>query len=237
MHSGGCNAHEHVADLDLGAVNELRLLHDSGSVAGNVIFPVPVHSRHLGSLTADEGAAGLAASLGNSGDNRLNLGRNVLSHSDIVEEEKRLGSLRQHVIDTHCNRIDADGVMLVHCKCQFELGSHAVSSADEDRFLDVQCGKVEHSAEGADVSHHARTGSGSHVFLDTADNVVSGFEAYACFLIIYCHSISMFLEFSFFVGILNAGIQGGRVYAAEAGQAEVAPPSGLVEGIFREECQ
>ena len=84
MHSGGCNAHEHVPDLDLGAVNEFGLLHDSGSVSGNVIFAVAVHSRHLGSLTSDEGTAGLAAALGNSGNDSLNLGRNVLSHSDIV---------------------------------------------------------------------------------------------------------------------------------------------------------
>ena len=218
MYSRGGDSHEHVAGLDLGSVDEFGLLDHSCGVARNVIFPVSVHSRHFGGLAANEGATGLAASLCDSGHDGLDLGRDVLADSHIVEEEQRFGTLCEDVVHAHCDSINSDGVMLVHCKCKFQFRSDTVGAAHEDRLLDVQCREVEHASERADVAHHPRAGCGGYVFLDTADDVVSGFEAYACFLIIYCH-ITIILEFSFFVGILDARVERRRIFAREAGEA------------------
>ena len=197
MHAGRGNAHEDVADLDFRSVNEFGFFHDSGGVSGNVIFAVGIHARHFCRFSADKGTSGLAASFCDSGYDCLDFLRDVFADCHIVQEEKWFSALCKDVVYAHCHGIDADGVVLVHCKCQFKFGSDAVGSAYEYRLLDIQSREVEHSAERSYVSHHAETRCRSHMFLDTPYHVVSGFKAYACFFVINCHSTNYYLFFNF----------------------------------------
>ena len=138
MDSGGGYSHKDIPSLDLRAVNEFGFLHDTRGVTSNVIFTVLVHSRHLGGLSAHEGASGLTASVSDSGHDGLHDLRTGLSLGHIVKEHKRFRTLGQNVVDAHRHGVDADGVVLVHRERQLELSADSVSSADQDRFLDVQ---------------------------------------------------------------------------------------------------
>ena len=189
MHAAGSDAHKDVAHLDLGAVDQLGLLHDARREAGDVILVAFVHAGHLGRLAAHQGAARLAAALGHAGDDRLDLGRDIVPQGHIVQEEERLGALREHVIDAHGHGVDADGVVLVHREGDLELGAHAVGAAHQDRLLVAERGEVEHTAEGSDASHRARTGRGGDVLLDAADHFVARFQVHACFFVRLCHII------------------------------------------------
>ena len=93
----------------------------------------------------------------------------------------------KHVVHAHCYGIDADGVVLVHGESYFQLRAHPVSPADQDRLFNVQLGKVEHPSEGTDVAHHPKPVGGSHVLLDSPDDIVACLEADACLLVVYSH--------------------------------------------------
>ena len=138
MDSRGGDSNKDIPGLYLRAVDESGFLHDTCGEARDVIFTVLVHSRHLGGLSAHEGASGLTTSISNSGDNRLHDLRTGLSLGHIVKEHKRFRTLGQNVVHTHRHGVDADGVVLVHRERQLELSADSVSSADQDRFLDVQ---------------------------------------------------------------------------------------------------
>ena len=82
--------------------------------------------------------------------------------------------------------------MLIHLESQLELGSHAVGTAHEHRLLDIKRREIEHSAEGADVTHHAQPRGRSHVFLDAAHHFVSGLEVHTGLFITFRHNNSWF---------------------------------------------
>ena len=136
--SGGGYSNEDIPSLYLRAVDESGFLHDTCGEASDVIFTVLVHSRHLGGLSAHEGASGLTASVSDSGHDGLYDLRTGLSLGHIVKEHKRFRSLGQNVVHAHRHGVDADGVVLVHRERQLELSADSVRPADQDRFLDVQ---------------------------------------------------------------------------------------------------
>ena len=94
-----------------------------------------VHAGHLGGLSADERAAGLAAALGDAGDDLLGLGRAELARGEVVEEEEGLCAADHHVVHTHGDEVDADGVVPLEPLREQELGADAVGAADEEGIL------------------------------------------------------------------------------------------------------
>ena len=64
----------------------------------------------LGHLATDERAPGLPAALGNPLDQLLDVVGVEAAHGDVVEEEERLGTLADDVVDAHGDQVDADGV-------------------------------------------------------------------------------------------------------------------------------
>ncbi len=77
--------------------------------------------------------------------------------------------------------------MLIHGESNFQLRANAIGATHQYRLLDVQLGKVEHPSEGADVAHHPKPVGGSHVLLDSPDDIVACLEADACLLVVYSH--------------------------------------------------
>ena len=138
MNTGRCDSHEDVSDLYFCSINQFRFLDDSRSVARDVIFTVFVHSGHLGSFAAHEGASSLTAAFSYTGYNCLNHLGTCLALGNIVQEYEGFSSLGQHVVDAHRHGVDPYGVVLVHGKGNLQFGSHSVSAAHKDRFLDVK---------------------------------------------------------------------------------------------------
>ena len=187
MHAGRSHAHQDVAQLDLGAVDEPGFLHHAGGEAGNVVFAVLVHPGHFGRFSSHEGAAGLAATLGHPRHNGFHLGGNVVPQGHIIQENQGFGPLGENVVDAHGHGIDADAVVPVHCERNLELGAHAVGTAHQDRFLHIQGGEVKHAAKRANVAHRARAGGGSYVLLDAPHHLISGFQVHAGGFVRFCH--------------------------------------------------
>ena len=102
--------------------------------AGEIVVAVGIHAGHLGGLAADQRAAGLAAALGDAGDDRASPRRDLeLAGGEIVEEEQRLGALHDEVVDAHGDEVDADRVVLAGVDRELELGADAVGGRDQDR--------------------------------------------------------------------------------------------------------
>ncbi len=189
MDAAGGDAHQHVTDFHLRTVDQFALFDDAGSETGDVVFPVTVHARHLGGFAADQGAARLAAAFRHAGDNGFHLLGNIMAQRHIVEEEQRLGALRQHVVDAHRHRVDADGVVLVHGEGDLELRTHAVGAAHQDRLLVTEGRQVEHTAERPDAAHPTGALGRCHMLFDAPDHFVARFQAHACLFIINCHIV------------------------------------------------
>ena len=186
------DTHQHVAHTHLRTVDQARLLDHAAREARNIVLAAGIHARHLGRFAADECTAGLTAAFGHTRHDRFDLRRLVVPHGYIIQEEERLGPLRQHVVHAHSHGVDADRVVLIHLESQLELGSHAVGTAHEHRLLDIKRREIEHSAEGADVTHHAQPRGRSHVFLDAAHHFVSGLEVHTGLFITFRHNNSWF---------------------------------------------
>ena len=138
MHAGGCDAYEYVTRLDLASINEFRLLHHTCGISGDVIFPAFVHTRHLGRLSAHEGATGLAAAFSHACHNCLHLLRDIVAHCHVIQEYQRLRTLGEHIVHAHCNCIDTHGIVLVHSEGNLEFGAHTVGAAHQHRLFDSE---------------------------------------------------------------------------------------------------
>ena len=80
-----------------------------------------------------------------------------------------------------------------------QLGADAVSAGNQYRLLVSEGSQIEHAAEAADTADHARTVGARHMGLDALDDFVTGFDAYAGFLICFWH-IKPFSGSVFFLG-------------------------------------
>ena len=108
--SGRGQADQHVPGVHPVGPEHGVALDDADGEAGQI----ELAGRHgpgvLGHLAAEEGAAGLPASLGHAGHELLHLVGVELARADVVEEEQRLGPHADEVVDAHGHQVDADGV-------------------------------------------------------------------------------------------------------------------------------
>src|SRR5690606_13311106 len=106
--------------------------------ARQIIVAAAVHARHLCRLAADEGAACLTATFGDTGDNGGTLVGIELAGGKIVEEQERLGALNNEIVDTHGNQIDAHRVVLARLNGNLELGADAVVGSNQNRVIEAR---------------------------------------------------------------------------------------------------
>src|SRR2546422_7376635 len=55
---------KHIANSDLASIDDLAAIDHADDAPRQIVFPAPIHSRHLRGLTADERALGRATGLG-----------------------------------------------------------------------------------------------------------------------------------------------------------------------------
>ena len=119
--------------MDLGAVDDLGIVHHAHRKAHQVVFTPTVKAGHLGGFPADQGANGDLAALGDARDDLGGDARIEFAHGEIVQEKERLGPLDGDVVDHHGHQVDPDGVVLVHHEGDLELGAHPVGGAHQNR--------------------------------------------------------------------------------------------------------
>ena len=177
--AGGGQSHQYVAGGQLFAVNDLFLIHDAHREAGQIVLVHGIEAGHLGGLAAHQGALGLAAALGDAGDDVSDAGGVVLAAGDIVQEEHGGGAAAHNVVDAHGHTVDAHGVVLVHQEGQLQLGAHTVGAGDQHRLFHAGQIGGKHTAEAAQSAHDAGDVGGLYHGLDALDRLISGGDVHA----------------------------------------------------------
>ncbi len=94
---------------------------------------------------------------------------------EVIEEEQRLGTLYQDVIDAHRHQVLADRVVAVPLEGQLELGADAVGARHQHRFA-IFLRKLEQRAEAADAGQHFRPHGAPGGRLDAFDQRIAGID-------------------------------------------------------------
>ena len=118
---------------------------------------VPVVGAHqpgmLRGLAADQRGAGLAAALGDPGDQRRDPLRVQPPDRDVVEERQRLRAGAHDVVGAHRHEVDPDRVQPPHGLRDRGLGAHAVGRRHDHR-LAVARRDRDRAAEPAEPAQH-----------------------------------------------------------------------------------
>ena len=195
MHAARCDCNEDIAGFLRIGLEELLAVNDTDREAGKIIVIIGHHAGMLGSLAADQRTACLHAALCNALNDRCDFFREVLAAGDVIEEEQRLCTAANDIIDAHCHAVNTDGIVLIHQHCNLEFGTDAVRAGNQHRlFHALQIGQ-EQTAESADaVNRTGYSGSGD-MLLHQLDSLVTGSHIHACLCIalrktvfFVCHS-------------------------------------------------
>ena len=128
----------------------------------------------LGSFTANQCGAGLDTAFRHTANNGSDLLREVLAASDVVQEEQGLRAAADNVIDAHGNRIDADGIMLIHQHGKLYLGAAAVGTGDQNRLFHTGNGQTKAAAKAAHIVQAAFIFGALNVLLHQFNSLVTG---------------------------------------------------------------
>ena len=147
-----------------------------------------VHARHLRRLAADQRAAGHRGShSATPGDHGTAASIDVSSFAsgEIVEEEQRLGTLNDEIVDAHRDEVDADRVVPAGVDGDLELGANTVVGSDQDRVLEAGRLEVEQTAKTADVGVGAGPPRGGDERLDRPHQCIASVDVDAGILVSY----------------------------------------------------
>ena len=134
----------------------------------------------LGCLSAYQGAARLHAAFGNARHKLRHLFGYVLSYGYVVQEEQRLCSAADDVVDAHGNAVYAYGVVLAEDLRYALLGAHAVGAGDQYRLLHALNVRGEQPAEASYSGDHAGDVGLFYQGPYELDALVARFDIHAC---------------------------------------------------------
>ena len=176
MQAGGGEAEDDVAVPHGLAGDGFAAFDGADGKAGQIVVAVGVHARHLGGLAADEGAAGVAAALGDAGDDGRAGGDLELAAGEIVEEEERLGPLHDQVVHAHRDEIDADAVMLVGGDRELQFRADPVGGRHQDGIAVSGRFRIEEGPEAAEGRRGAAAHGRARQGLDGLDQRIAGVD-------------------------------------------------------------
>ena len=111
MNAGRGECEDPVARRDILLRQEFLAFDRAEREACKVVIARRVQSRHFGGLAADQRAAGILATGGDSSHHFGGLFGIELATGEIIEKQQRLRPLHHEVIDVHGDEIDADRVV------------------------------------------------------------------------------------------------------------------------------
>ncbi|EIM72195.1 hypothetical protein A33O_20475 [Nitratireductor aquibiodomus RA22] len=176
MNAGGGEAQKNVALGNVTCGQKPVALCRAHGEARQVVILAVIHARHFRRLATDQRASGLPAALGNARNDRRTLVGIEPAGCEIVEEEERLGTLNDKIVDAHGNEVDADRVVPVRINGDLELGADAVIGGHEDGVGKACRLEIEQAAEAADLAVGARPARGAHHGLDLVHHPAAGID-------------------------------------------------------------
>ncbi|MNW52032.1 hypothetical protein D3C74_295330 [compost metagenome] len=129
----------------------------------------------------------MAAAYCDTRDDRLDFLRYDLIACQIIEEKERFCPLHHDIVHAHGHRVDADRIVLIHGKGDFQLRAYAIRSRDEHRLRVFVLIQSEQSAKAAQVGHHFRTERPFDVFFHPLNRFIPGRDINAGFLVCFRH--------------------------------------------------
>ena len=149
-------------------------LHDTDGEPGQVEFAGAHGSGMFGHLSPEQGTAGPATAVGHAGDERLHLVGDELPGDHVVEEEQRLRSQADQVVDAHGHEVDADGVETSGVAGHERLGPHTVGGGHENGLGETSGVEGEAAAEATDAPENFGPRRRGHVLTDALHGAVAG---------------------------------------------------------------
>ena len=114
-----------------------------------------VHARHFGCFTANERAAGFLTARSDTGDHVCRDIGFEMTGCKVIEEEERLSALRQNIVHTHGDEIDADCAVMIGFLSEKKLGPHAVCTRDQHGIFKATGFEVKEAAKPAKIGRNA----------------------------------------------------------------------------------
>ncbi|MNT00431.1 hypothetical protein D3C72_1348640 [compost metagenome] len=182
MRAGSAQGDQCVAGLHLAAVDNLGLFDHADAKAGHVVVFAVVHARHFSGFTAHQSTARLLTAFGDTGDHA---GRGVhvqFAGGKVIQEEQRLSALNHQIVHTHCNQIDADGVVSFQVHRQTQLGAYAVGTGNQYR-LAVFLRQRTQGAKTAQTTHHFRAAGLFNYTFDAVYQCIASIDIDTCVFI------------------------------------------------------
>ncbi len=113
----------------------MTLLDHTYTKTGQVVVVAVVKIRHDGGFATQQSTVGLHAAATDPVDDLLQQRRVIAAHGHVIEKEQRFGSAAQHVIDAHGHEVDTHGVVPPEALGDFQLGTHAVGTGNQNRLV------------------------------------------------------------------------------------------------------
>ncbi len=135
MNTAGSNADEHVTGQDRIARDHVFTVYQAYGKTGQIVLILRHKPGMLCGLAADQSTIRLHAAVCYTLNDLRDLLGIVLSACDIIQEKQRLTAGARDVIYAHCDRIDTDGIMLVHQEAKLHLRSATVGSGQKNRIF------------------------------------------------------------------------------------------------------
>ena len=178
VYAGAGQSNDHVTGPHPGVVDDFLLVHDSHAEACQIVV---IHGHHAGMLrrlTANQGGAGLDAALSHTAYDFRNTLRHVFAAGNVIQKKQRLRAAADHVIDAHGHAVDADGIVLVQEHGDFQLGTHAVGTGNQNGLLHTGDGQAEAAAEAAHIVQAPFIPGPGNVLLHEFHGLVTGSDVY-----------------------------------------------------------
>jgi hypothetical protein len=143
VRAGGGEAEQHVALGAVKARQQADALDHAGGVAGEVVVAILEHAWHFRRAAAAQHCTGLAAALGDAGQDALSRLRIGCAASVVEVKRQRLRPVSKQQVASVVDQVNADGLVQPSCHRHFELAARGAIGADQDRVLVASRSRIE----------------------------------------------------------------------------------------------
>ena len=161
-------------------VQDLFFVHNAHGETGQIVLLFRHHARVLGGLAAHQRAIGLHAALGHALDDLSDLFRDVAAAGDVIQEDQRLCTSADDIVDAHGHAVDADGVVLVQDHGDLQLGAHAVGAGDQHRVLVARAVQLKQAAKTAQTTDAVLVHGAGNVLFHQLHRAVTSGDIHTC---------------------------------------------------------
>ena len=158
MQTVGSERQNLIAGLNGAAVDDVVLIDDADDAGGQHVEAIGDYAGLHRGLAAGQGAALLAAGVGQGCDEVVDDSTLHSAAYDDVLDRNRLGTHDDNIVDEVVDHVVADPAMAAVCKSQFLLGSGLFALVYQHRVRISGKASVEQGGERANPVEHARVG-------------------------------------------------------------------------------